>query len=666
MAISRVNVARRRCLLGVVALVQLVLVCPIPAQKVALTSFANPLIGTKPTPSTKLGYAWDTGNVFPGAVTPRGMVSWSPDTTHNKQIAGGYWYPDNKIEDFSLTHFSGRGVPCLKDIAFMPLVGEAGPTPGTNWPENSASFSHANENASPGYYRVKFDNGIETELTATPRTGMARFAFPKNSNPRLLIRANGHIVVFGNEVYGFADSHVGNGGPYRIFFHAEFEQPIRNVRTWTGDRISDGNEAEGPSSGAVLTFDPAAAPVVVVRVAISFTSQQNAKDNLKSESTGWDFTSIRRQADARWNAELSRIEIEGGTPGERRVFYTALYHCFIHPNLLEDANGEYLGMDNQVHTVEQGHHQYQNIPAWDQHRSHAPLMAILVPQETSDVLQSLVNYATQDQSVRPQGGGLARWQQVNRNSGGMVGDGDDTIVATSYAFGVRGFDTKGALAAMLKGASVPGTTSDGRKVRDGLADYMKLGYVAGAASVTLEYANDDFALSRFAKALGDEQDFTDYSRRAQDWENLFDPSTGYLRPRLADGTFLQPFSPDNGKGFVEGTAAQYLWMVNFNLRGLIDKLGGNQKAQERLDRLFTQVNGGLKSEYAYMGNETCEELPWVYDFLSAPSRTQASSVACSRSCSRTNPTVFREMTMPGLCRRGMSFLRWDSTLRSRA
>ena len=424
-------------------------------------------------------------------------------------------------------------------------------------------------------------------------------------------------------MYGFADSHVGKGGPYRIYFYAQFQQSFTSVRTWTGDRFADTNEAQGQSSGAILTFDTSTKPVIITRVAVSYTSQQNAKDNLESESKGWDFTLMRRHADALWNAQLSRIEIEGGTPAERRTFYTALYHCFIHPNLLEDANGQYLGMDDKLHTVEPGRHQYQNIPAWDQHRSHAPLMAILAPQETSDVVQSLINYSTQDSSVRPEGGGLPRWEQVNRNSGGMVGDGDDTLIATSYAFGAHHFDTKAALAAMIRGASIPGTTSDGRKVRDGLTEYMQLGYVPGAASVTLEYTNDDFALSQFALALGDEQDYAAYSRRAQNWKNLFDPSTAYLRPRLADGTFVEPFSPANGKGFIEGTAAQYFWMVNFNLRALIDNLGGDQKATERLDRFFTRLNGGLNTEFAYMGNETCEEIPWIYDFVSAPSRAQA-------------------------------------------
>jgi predicted alpha-1,2-mannosidase len=573
-------------------------------------SFVDPLIGTNPNPYTKIGYAFDTGNVFPGAVCPRGMLAWSPDTTHSKNIAGGYWYPDDKIDDFSLTHFSGRGVPCLKDIAFVPLVQPIETSPGTAWEQYASSFSHQNESASAGYYRVKFDNGVQTELTATPRTGMARFTFPPQSTATLLIRADGSISINGNEVSGHAR---------KVYFFAQFSVPIKSFKTWDGDKIGDAPTAPG---GAILTFDTSKDPVVQVRVGISYTSVENAQDNLKQENKDWDFAAVQTQAVALWNHELSRIEIEGGTDDEKKVFYTALYHCFMHPNILDDANGQYLGMDDKVHTVDAGHHQYQNIPAWDEHRSHSPLMAIIASQESSDVMQSLVNYAQQDASARPAGGGMPRWEQMNINSGGMVGDCDDSIVATSYAFGATGFDAKSAWEAMDKGASQPGTTSDGKKVRDGLEQYMSLGYVPGKVAVTLEYCNDDFALSQFAKSLGYGQQSAAYLKRAQNWKNLFDPSTGYLRPKPADGTWAQKFSPKSGGGFVEGTAAQYLWLVNFNLRALIDKIGGNDKAVARLDYFFTKTNDGLSSEFAYMGNEPCEETPWVYDFASAPWRTQ--------------------------------------------
>jgi predicted alpha-1,2-mannosidase len=613
------------------------------AQEPSLTPLVNPFIGTDPNPFSKVDYSFDTGNVFPGAVCPRGMVAWSPDTTHARQIAGGYWYPDGAIEDFSLTHFSGRGVPCLKDVPFMPVIEAVTTSPGmTNWNRLAANFSHANESADPGYYRVKFDNGIETELTATPRTGMARFTFPQSTTAGLLIRADSSISIAGNEVTGFHIGKIGGGNrPYTVYFAAQFDHPIQNAKTWVADSISDATNAENKSCGAILTFDTAKNSAVQVRVGISYVSIANAKANLAAENPAWDFSAVRQKADVAWNAVLNRIQVEGGADDQRQTFYTALYHCFMHPNLLDDVNGEYPGMDLKIHTVKSGHHQYQNIPAWDQWRSYAPLIAILSPSESSDIAQSLVNYAQQDASVRTNGGGLPRWQQVNRNSGGMAGDGDDAIIASAYAFGARQFNTKAALAAMDKGASDPGTTSDKARVREGLREYLQLGWVPNEAAVTLEYCNNDFALAQFAKALGDEKKYAVYSAHAQNWKNLFDDSTGLIRPRKADGAWITNFSPASSKGFVEGTAAQYVWMVNFDLHGLIDKMGGNAKAVARLDHFFTKLNSTpFSDDTAYMGNEPCEETPWVYDFAGAPSRTQAVVRRIQNELFTTKPNGF--------------------------
>ena len=314
-------------------------------QETPLTGFVNPFIGTDPNPITKTGYDMDTGNVYPGAVCPRGLLAWSPDTTHNKQIAGGYWYPDSKIEDFSLTHFSGRGVPCLKDIGFEPLVQPVATSPGTDWTQYASSFTHQNESAAAGYYRVKFDNGVVTELTATPRTGLARFTFPEKATSTLLIRANGSIQVNGKEVSGHAR---------KLYFFAQFSSPFTSVKTWEQDKINDATTATGASSGAILGFDTSKDPVVQVRVGISYTSVENARDNLNKENKGWDLATVKKNAAVLWNNELKRIEVEGGTREEKTVFYTALYHCFIHPNVFDDANGQYLGMDGKVHDSGEG------------------------------------------------------------------------------------------------------------------------------------------------------------------------------------------------------------------------------------------------------------------------------------------------------------------------
>jgi predicted alpha-1,2-mannosidase len=590
------------------------------AKELPLAQLVNPLIGTDPNPFSRVDYAFDTGNVFPGAVCPRGMLAWSPDTTHKGVIAGGYWYPDSAIEDFSLTHFSGRGVPCLKDIPFMPVLGPVAISPGTNWDSFAASFSHTNETASAGYYEVKFDNGITTELTATPRTGMARFAFPAQSAATLLIRADSSIFIGNNEVSGFHATKVAHTKhDYTLYFVAQFDRPFQTAKTWTDDAINDATSAQATNCGAILTFDTSTNYAVQVRVGISYVSLANARANLMAENQNWNLGIVSQNARAAWNAVLNRIQVEGGTPEQQETFYTALYHCYMHPNILDDCNGEYPGMDEKIHRVERGHHQYQNISSWDLWRSYAPLMTILSPSEGSDMAQSLVNYAQQDASVHKNGGGLPRWEQVNHNSGGMAGDGQDIMISSAYAFGARDFDTSAALAAMDKGASDPAATSDGAKMREGSRDYLHLGYVPEKAAVTLEYCNDDFALAQFARAIGDEKKYATYMSRAENWKNLFDASTGLIRPREADGNWMQNFSSGSQEGYVEGTAAQYVWMVNFDLRGLIDKMGGDNNADWRLDHFFTKLNSTpFSGDTAYMGNEPCEETPWVYDFASAP------------------------------------------------
>jgi predicted alpha-1,2-mannosidase len=591
----------------------------------SLAQLVNPLIGTDPNPFSRVDYAFDTGNVFPGAVCPRGMLAWSPDTTHKDAIAGGYWYPDNVIEEFSLTHFSGRGVPCLKDIPFMPVIGLVTASPGTIWGQFAASFSHVKESAHAGYYEVKFDNGIGTELTATPRTGMARFTFPAQSVATLLIRADSSISIGTNEVSGFHATKVAHTKhDYTLYFVAQFDRPFQTTKAWVNDWINDAIIVQATNCGAILTFDTTANPVVQVRVGISYVSLANARENLEKENQSWDFSAVRQSAEAAWNTVLNRIQVEGGTPEQQQTFYTALYHCYMHPNILDDCNGEYPGMDEKIHRVESGHHQYQNISSWDLWRSYAPLMTILSPSEGSDMAQSLVNYAQQDANVRKNGGGLPRWEQVNHNSGGMAGDGQDIVISSAYAFGARNFDTKAAMTAMHKGASDPAATSDGAKTREGSRDYLQLGYVPKEAAVSLEYYNDDFAIAQFAIAIGDAEIFSVYLGQALNWKKLFDDSSGLIRPREADGSWMQDFSAGSQQGYVEGTAAQYVWMVNFDLSGLIDKMGGNSNAVARLDHFFTKLNSTpFSGDTAYMGNEPCEETPWVYDFAGAPWRAQA-------------------------------------------
>lgn len=617
--------------LSLVALVLMLFVAP-PMRSGAgnwtseLTQYVNTFIGTDDgAPDYGLGNA--AGDTPPGAAYPFGMVLWSPDTTTR---AGGYRYYQNTIKGFSLTHFSGRGVSCYQDFPIMPTVGPLTDSPGTNWSLYGSTFSHANESASPGYYGVLLDAfGIHVDLTVTPRTGFGVFTFPTSADSTVLMNAGGSAngdnangtgvtIVGPDQVTGSAVSgNCGGSFTYKLYFAAQFDHRFTDFGTWNGSTINpESTSSSGSKSGAYLVFDTTSNPVVQVKVGLSFVSVANARQSLADENPSWDFASVSNQADAAWNARLNSIQVQGGTDDEKTVFYTALYHALMHPSVFSDSNGQYVGFDNQTHQAN-GFTQYHNFAGWDNYRSEMPLLAVIAP-EASDMMQSLVNDAQQDPS-----GGLPRWQHANTNSGGMVGDSQDAVIATVYAFGARNFDALGALAAMDKGASVIGTKSGGHTVREGLSDYLNLGYVStstsGSAARTLEYVNDDFAISQLAQALGDTDLHDLYLARAQNWRNLF--NNGYIVPRNPDGSFIS-FDPTSESGFVESDGAQYVWMVPFNMRGLFDAMGGNDAVVPRLDYHFTRLNAGPHSQFAFLGNEPELKAPWVYDFAGAPWRTQ--------------------------------------------
>ena len=611
---------------GMIIFLFVVLAGSAAGQSLPLTKFVNPFIGTAPG-SDRWGLNGNSGNVIPGAAYPRGMFQWSPDTP--APLAGGYHYPDSTIKGFSLRHFSGRGCPCWQDFEFMPVSGRISAPPSRANGFLAAGFSHKNEVAVPGYYSVRLDNGLKAEFTVTTRTGMGKFTFPKTKEATLLINAGSSargntdhttIAIAGdNQIQGYATAKVGCGKElYTIYMVARFDRPFSSFGTWSDSTLHDNSRANaGPNVGVFLTFDASVRTTVGVKVGISFVSIKNAEANLSDENPGWNFEGVKSAANSAWNKVLNKIVVDGGTTAQKRIFYTALYHTFFHPNVFNDVNGEYIGMDGRVHRTANGRTQYENIPGWDIYRSATALTALLDPKESSDIMQSLVNYAEQG------GGGLPRWQQVNRNSGGMVGDGPVIILATAHAFGATGFDASAALKAMDLNAGTIGTISDSNLVRKGLAEYLSLGYVPGLASVTLEYANADFALSQFAKAMGDTAKYIRYLEQSRTWKKLFNTSNGLIRPRNPDGTWAPNVTGSTSTGYMEGTAAQYTWMIPFDMSGLFDLMGGDSVAVRRLDEYFTKLNDGPRSQYAYMGNEPCEGNPWAYNFAGAPSKAQA-------------------------------------------
>lgn len=629
------------------------LIVPTVAAHAAVTdpaSLVNPLLGTT-----------NGANDFPGADVPFGMTQWSPDTA-SRALGGGYSYNSPTITGFSLTHIAGPGCGAYGDVPIMPTTGAVS-SPGSA----SSSYSHADESASPGYYGVTLGNGVKTELTTTTRGGIGRFTFPATTQANLLFKltgsqngdyANSWQAVSNTEVVGSVTSghFCGAGNTYTLHFSVVFDRPFA-TGTWLASTVKTGartasakstarttragagkNAAEKPGrptlhgtqkeqatpladpNGGYVTFDTSSNHVVNARIGISFTSDANAKANRDAEVSDFDFDGKRTAAQNAWNAVLGKVQTSGGTTAQQHVFYTALYHALLHPNVFSDANGQYMGFDNAVHTVASGHAQYANYSGWDIYRSQAQLIGMIAPSQASDVAQSAVNdYA--------QSTGLPKWAEANGESYVMVGDPADAIIADIYAFGGKGFDTAAAKDAMIHEATIP------NGVRPGLNYLRSIGYLPsdgaygccnyyGSVSTTLEYGTADFALGAFAGALGDTANQKKYIDFAQSWKNLLNSSSGFMQPRTASGPWTDGFSPTSGDNMVEGTSWQYTGMVPYNVRGLADAKGGNAGMISYLDHVLGAYNGS-GGDHADLGNEPSVELPWEYDYVGQPWKTQS-------------------------------------------
>ena len=335
------------------------------ASTLNLTQYVNPFIGTAPGGSN-FGFGGDSGDTFPGASYPMGMMQWSPDTTSN--LPGGYYYPDNTIKGFSLTHFSGRGCTANQDIPIMPYVGSVNSSPATNGSLYQSTFSHSSEVAQPGYYKTHLDGpNVTAELTVGRRTGMGQFTYPASYNSTIIINTGGSIngsvnasttiSTSGSEVSGSETSTVGCGGQhYTLYFVAQFDHTFTSWGTWNGGTVSHGStSSSGGASGAFVTFGTNHVPVLHIQVGISYVSINNARANLTTDNTpAFNFNAMRANTNNDWNARLNTIQVQGGSNDEKTTFYTALYHAFFHPNRFSDENGQYLGFDGQIHSVAQG------------------------------------------------------------------------------------------------------------------------------------------------------------------------------------------------------------------------------------------------------------------------------------------------------------------------
>ena len=557
----------------------------------------------------------------------------------------------------------------------MPVTEDIASSPSAAPSSYSTAFAHDNERSSPGFYAVKLDNGVEVKLSTTLRTGIAQFSFPAarpghilfrvsdsengSSNAQLKIDPISRVISGSVTSGGFCGSR---SAYYTLYFVALIDQPFQVGGTWTDNDVHPGaTEAKGgtisadvdaaPAAGAPrqakgsggwLNVDPRKWHVVTVRIGISYVSESAARANLDAEQPHKaSFETIRMKARRAWDSSLGRIEIRGGTREERTVFYTALYHALIAPNLTSDVDGRYRGFDGKIHALSAGQRaQYANFSLWDVYRSQLQLLTWLYPQIGGDIAQSMLNQANQNLGV------WDRWTHLTGATGVMNGDPSAPAIADIAAFGGARFDLASAYASLLKAATIPTADDDhvsSKGQRPGLAEELKLHYIPagasnGSAADTLEMSTADFALSELAHRAGDEANAHAFRERSGWWRNLFNANAvkgeGYIQPRDADGSW-PAFDPSVWAGFVEGSGAQYLWMVPFDPKGLFDDIGGNAAAQERLDRFFryadgswawstatnnrTPTNAGLHVD---LSNEPTLETPWLYDFAGQPWKTQ--------------------------------------------
>lgn len=592
-----------------------------------VASHVDPFIGTS------TNWIQDVANTLPGATVPFGMLYWSPD-----RVDGNFYkFEGTTTRGFSLTHLSGPGCSVFGDVPILPILGSVEVPPPQQPEVYQASYKPEEQTAQPGYYAVQLASGIDVQLAAAARSGIAKLDFPRNNELRTVIidlsrnltRVDGtEIRVQGKTVSGSVESgeFCGAENHYRLYFSLRVDQEPESEGTFDELKVRAGSGSEGGlRAGGYLTFS-SKVKTLEVKVGISYVSVENAALNMEREIPGWDFAATKNAARAAWNDALGHIEVQGGTETQQKIFYTALYHSLLHPSVFSDVNGEYLGFDGRVHRAGK-RVQYANFSGWDIYRCQVQLTATLFPGIASDMAQSLVADAEQ-------GGGLPIWPVANDESGVMVGDPSDLILANVYAFGAQEFDTRAALKAMLKGADDPAIHARLYTERPGLPSYLKSGYVAqregvsssaGAAAVTLENANADFAIAKFAEALGESDIARRFLLRSANWRSIFDPETKYIRARDDKGHFLPDFSPAKTDGFVEGNAAQYTWMVPYDLAGIIESVGGPEAASGRLDDYFSEYGRWTGSGYTahfFISNEPSFGDPWIYNWTGNAWRTQ--------------------------------------------
>ncbi|WP_029273674.1 GH92 family glycosyl hydrolase [Flavobacterium sp. KJJ] len=608
------------------------------AQKLKnLTQYVNPFIGTG-------GH----GHTFPGAVVPFGMVQLSPDTrTLEWDACSGYYIKDTSILGFSHRHLSGTGMTDFADFLFTPFSGKLQLENGSLKEYYPLNFSHKNEKALAGFYTVNFDNGIKASMTASTRAGFHEYTFPsKEAGIIIDLHHNLHNqkvlessieIVSDTEIRGMRLTEGWSKRDY-VYFYAKFNKPFK-IELYKNNKPVSGKLLKADHIKAVLYFENPTN--IQVKVGISPVDERGALQNLDAEIPNWDFNKTKQQANELWKKQLEKIKIEGGTEEQKTIFYTGLYHAFIHPSTYSDFDKRYRGQDLKIHTLDSGTY-YTVFSLWDTYRAQMPLIDLISPSKTNEFINSLL-------LKYQQGGLLPMWDLAANYTGTMIGAHATSVISDAYTKNIRGYDTELAYKAMMR--SIPYDTTGVKVNHPAIWEWLmtkgkkynqEMGFIPAdkdvifATSRGLEYAYNDWALAQVAKDMGKTEDYKWLSERGMRYKKYFDKETGFMRALDSNGKFIEPFNPSfsdhMNSPYCEGNAWQWTWFAPQDVSGLIDLMGGKKAFEKNLDALFNttaKVEGseasadisGLIGQYAH-GNEPSHHIIYFYNYIDKPFKTQ--------------------------------------------
>ena len=592
-----------------------------------ITKYVNPFIGTGAIDGGL------SGNNYPGATSPFGMIQLSPDTSEapNWGDASAYDYIRNTIFGFSHTRLSGTGASDLIDITLMP----------TSSGRTSSAFTHDEEKARPGYYQVMLkDEGINAELTTTQRNGIHRYQYPAGKDAEIILDMDhsadkgswGRRII--NSQIRILNDHAVEG--YRIitgwaklrkiYFYMEFSSPILTSTLRDGGRVHENTAViNGTNLHGCFRFGQLNGKPLTCKVALSSVSMENARQNMEQEAPHWDFDRYVAAADADWEKQLGKIEVKG-TEVQKEIFYTALYHTMIQPNTMSDVNGEYMAADYTTRKVANNETHYTTFSLWDTFRASHPLYTLLEPERVTDFVKSMIRQYEYY-------GYLPIWQLWGQDNYCMIGNHSIPVITDAILKGIPGIDVEKAYEAVYN-SSVTSHPNSPFEVWEKYG-FMPENIQTQSVSITLEQAFDDWCVAQLAAKLNKDTDYQRFHKRSEYYRNLFHPKTKFFQSKNDKGEWIEPFDPyqyggNGGHPFTEGNAWQYFWYVPHNIQVLMELTGGTKAFEQKLDTFFTstykseQMNhnaSGFVGQYAH-GNEPSHHVAYLYNFAGQPWKTQ--------------------------------------------